>query len=113
MPELNVKKYGFKEEDEVIICSHCRRENIYRVRFHFENRPNKKNGHIVSPLELIATKVYDASPPLLCEKCKLLPICKDCEIILCNIKKHFNSWSATGNPNYCEACWDYKILIKI
>ena len=108
-PKINIKKYGHEEGDELIPCPHCKRKYIYFTKWHYEDRPKKKEGRLVIPLELVKTKCYNLPPPMICDKCKLFPKCKDCEIILCNWKKHYSSWSATENPNYCESCWGWRI----
>lgn len=108
IPKIDVPKYGFTEIDELIRCPHCHKENIYHVKFHYEKREKRLGGKVVIPLELIEFKVYDMSPPPLCERCEKIAKCEDCGIILCGRKKHTHSWSATQDPKLCQGCYDWK-----
>ncbi len=110
MPRINIKKFSYNSGDELILCPHCKRKYLYSLKWHFEKRPKKDiNGRLIIPLELMKTKCYDCKIPALCSKCTLFPKCVDCEIILCEWKKHWHSWSSDEDPRYCEMCWFWKI----
>lgn len=113
MPKINKTKFNYISLDELVTCPHCKHQNLYPVTFHFENRPKKKDGHVVIPLELIETKVYDVAPPQLCSVCNIIPKCKDCEILLCNWKRHTHSQSAKMNSRFCESCEESRICLNL
>lgn len=111
MAKTNTNKYEYQVADEFFACPHCKIKDIFHVEFHFEKRPRRKDGRVVIPIELLETKVYDIPPPVCCNSCGLISKCKDCEIILCNWKRHTSSWKAKANPELCEACWDWKVVV--
>lgn len=104
MPSIKTKKYGYGQGSVEVACLHCKRKNIYNVVSHFEERPKKIDGVLVIPLEMISYEVFDVPPPSLCDKCKLFPKCKSCDIILCGWQKHFHSHPSPEDPQYCNFC---------
>lgn len=111
MSNINIKKTKIVEGEEVARCNHCKKSYTYSVRFHYEERPKKIEGKLVIPLELISIKTYDLAPPMICLDCREFPLCKDCEIILCNWKRHFSSHTATQDARYCTDCYEWKVRV--
>lgn len=108
MPKINKKKYNFQEAIETMECPHCGNKESFKTKFHYEDVPKRIDGVLAIPLELVSSKVYDVSLPQLCQDCKVIPKCKDCEIILCSNPKHYASRKSPINKDYCFDCWDWK-----
>jgi hypothetical protein len=103
------KGYDFEEGEEIVGCNHCLKKSKFFVKFHYEDRPKKgSDNHIVIPLELIKTKCYDLRAPALCGRCKQLPRCKDCDVILCNWKRHDGGHSSKFDSIICDLCQSFK-----
>lgn len=107
--QTDFKKYDYKEQIEESVCNHCLKKSKLLVKFHYEDRLKKGiDNHIIIPLELIKTKCYDLRAPTLCERCKKFRRCEDCDVILCNWKRHDGGHSSKSNILLCDLCQGLK-----
>lgn len=111
MSKINIRKYKYETGNEEVVCPHCKKIYVYNLKWHYEDRPKRKDGNLIIPLELVEVKCYDSQPPVLCAKCGTFKKCLDCDIILCNWKRHSFSYSSEENPNYCEGCLVNRISV--
>jgi len=84
-------------------CIHCRKKIEGEIIYFFENK--KVYNPKTEQKEIKKCKIYKKDLPSKCEICKDLPLCKSCEIIMCNLSRHIGKKSQKY-PEYCSDCID-------
>ena len=84
-------------------CGHCPFK-INGIEKYYMAKKRTKNKDI-KQIEIKITKVYVIALPDFCDNCKDLPRCKNCDIIMCQLKKHLARQSVK-KPQYCSDCVD-------